>query len=84
MTLARRVVFETRNHRLETLKRHFSLGDEPSHRGLNDVLTTVRLFQTVMKQRLETAGIAGFETIARFSRRTPVAHCHALMRNVQE
>jgi DNA polymerase III epsilon subunit-like protein len=75
LTLARRVIDDTCNHRLETLKRHFGLGDERSHRGLNDVVTTVRLFQQVFRARLEPAGITGFDAVARFSRRTPVARC---------
>jgi DNA polymerase III epsilon subunit-like protein len=80
MTLARRVIEETPNHRLETLKHHFRLGDERSHRGLNDVLTTVRLFQHVLRERLEGAGIVGFETVARFSRRSPLARCREELR----
>lgn len=77
LTLARRVIDETPNHRLETLKQHFRLGTERSHRGLNDVLTTVRLFQSVIRERIEPAGIAGFDAVAKFSRRTPVARCLA-------
>lgn len=81
MTLARRVIDETPNHRLDTLKYHFRLGDERSHRGLNDVMTTVRLFQRVLRDRLEEAGIVGFDRIARFSRKTPLACCRAELRN---
>lgn len=80
LTLARRVIEETPNHRLETLKWHFQLGDERSHRGLNDVNTTVRLFQQVFRERLEAAGIVGFAAVSRFSRRTPVARCRAELR----
>jgi DNA polymerase III epsilon subunit-like protein len=80
MTLARRVIHETCNHRLETLKQHFRLGDERSHRGLNDVRTTVRLFQFVLRERLEPAGITGFDKVARFSRRTPVSRCREELR----
>lgn len=80
MTLARRVIDETPNHRLETLKQHFRLGDERSHRGLNDVKTTVRLFQQVFRDRLEPAGIVGFETVAKFSKRTPLSRCRQELR----
>ena len=80
MTLARRVIHETGNHKLETLKQHFKLGTERSHRGLNDVRTTVRLFQSVIRERLEPAGIVGFDKVAKFSRRTPVARCWAELR----
>jgi DNA polymerase III epsilon subunit-like protein len=79
MTLARRVVPEARNLKLDTLRNHFQLGDGPAHRGLNDVQAVVRLFQTVFQQRLEASGIVGFENIAAFSRKTPVAECLALI-----
>jgi len=79
MTLARRAIAETGNHRLETLKNHFRLSDAQSHRGLNDVITTVRLFEIVFRARLEAAGIVGFKKIAKFSRATPVAKCRALV-----
>lgn len=77
MTLARRVVRETANHRLETLKNHFQLSGGPSHRGLNDVRTVVDLFRGVFRERLESGGIVGFEAVARFSRKTPIARCRA-------
>ena len=80
MTLARRVVVETSNHRLETLKDHFRLSDAQSHRGLNDVITTVRLFERVLRDRLIGAGVTGFEKVARFSRATPVARCQERIR----
>jgi len=75
MTLARRVILETDNHKLETLKDYFKLSETPSHRGLNDVLTLVRLFQSLFKKRLEAASIVGFDTIAQFSRKIPVVEC---------
>jgi len=75
MTLARRVITETDNYKLETLKNHFGLSDGPSHKGLNDVQAVVRLFQSIFRERLEASGITGFEPVAEFSRRTPVARC---------
>jgi len=75
MTLARRVITETHNFKLETLKNHFKLADGPSHKGLNDARAVVRLFQTVFRERLVPPGIVGFDIIAQFSRRTPVASC---------
>ena len=84
MTLARRLIHETGNHRLETLKNHFSLHAGPSHRGLNDVLSVVALFRGVFRERLEPAGIVGFDSVARFSRKTPVAGCQAIIRQALE
>jgi len=75
LTLARRAITETPNLKLPTLKEHFNLSNNPSHRGLNDVESLVRLFSTVLRPRLEPAGISGFELIAKFSKLTPVAKC---------
>lgn len=75
LTLARRAITETKNLKLPTLKEHFKLSENPSHRGLNDVVSLVRLFRTVLRERLEPAGISGFEEIAKFSKATPVARC---------
>ena len=77
MTLARRVINETENHRLETLKDHFKLSTERSHQALNDVDVVVALFSTVFKDRLAQVGIVGFDTIAAFSKKVPVAKCIA-------
>lgn len=79
MTLARRAIPETRNYRLDTLKAHFGLGLEPSHKALNDVLVVARLFERVLRERLASAGIEGFTTVAAFSRRTPVRVCRELL-----
>jgi hypothetical protein len=77
MTLARRVINETENHRLETLKDYFKLSTEQSHKGLNDVAVVVSLFSKVFKSRLTPAGIVGFNNIAAFSKKVPVAKCIA-------
>lgn len=77
MALARRVIHETGNYRLETVKRHFRLTENRSHRGLNDVMTVVELFGRVFRERLVPPGVVGFEAVASFSRRTPVARCRA-------
>lgn len=75
MRLARRVIAETANYRLETLKKHFRLSGGPSHKALNDVHAVVRLFQSIFRERLEASGITGFETVAQFSCRTPIVRC---------
>jgi DNA polymerase III epsilon subunit-like protein len=75
LTLSRRAITETKNLKLPTLKEHFKLSSNPSHRGLNDVESLVRLFATVLRPRLEPAGISGFDELASFSRTTPVVSC---------
>jgi hypothetical protein len=79
MTLARRVIHETGNYRLETVKTHFRLSASRSHRGLNDVMTVVELFGGVFRQRLEPSGVVGFEAVAAFSRLTPIARCRSAL-----
>ncbi|MHA3774959.1 exonuclease domain-containing protein [Verrucomicrobiota bacterium sgz303538] len=82
MTLSRRVVREAANFKLETLKDHFALNSERSHLGRNDVVTLVNLFERVLAPRLYKAGIVGFEAVAEFSRRTPVAACQEQIHGV--
>jgi DNA polymerase III alpha subunit (gram-positive type) len=75
LTLARRVINETDNHRLETIKDHFKLSTEQSHKGINDVAVVVSLFSRIFKHRLSAAGITGFNNVAAFSKKVPVAKC---------
>lgn len=75
MTLSRRVIVETQNYKLDTLRAAFLLNEQRSHIGRNDVETLVSLFEKVLAPRLYQAGLVGFEAVAEFSRRTPVADC---------
>ncbi len=76
LTLARRVVRDTVNHRLDTLKTHFSLNlGGRSHQGHEDVETVTSLFERVLAPAMNRAGISGFAAVADFSRRTPVRSC---------
>ena len=75
LTLARRVVGDVANYRLETLKNRFALNNERSHRGRNDVETVVALFERVVSLHLSRTGILGYDAVAAFARRTPVAAC---------
>ena len=79
LTLTRRVVREVANYRLETVKNHFALNRERSHRGRNDVETTVALIERVVSPHLHRAGIHGFAAVAAFARRTPVVACLELV-----
>lgn len=80
LTLARRLVHETRTFRLEALKDRFGLPSRQSHRAENDVLTVVDLFEQVYRPRLEAAELDTFKSVAVFSRRTPLARCLELIR----
>jgi len=82
MTLARRTIVETPNYRLDTLKRHFQLGDERSHQALNDVFSVVRLFERVLQRRLAGMGLQDFAAVAAYSRKTPVRSCQDRIRDL--
>ncbi len=76
LTLSRRVVRDTSNFRLDTLKHHYGLNlGGRSHQGHEDVETVTALFEQVLAPSMERAGIVGFEAVADFSRRTPVRSC---------
>ena len=80
MMLARRLDLAVSSYRLEVLKQRFGLSASRSHQALNDVLTVVELFHKVYRPRLEPAGICAFDTIAAFSRKTPLAKCWEAVR----
>jgi len=75
MTLSRRTINGTLNYKLETLKEHFQLSINRSHRGRDDVEVLARLCEIIIAPRLKKAGICGFSAVASFSRETPVARC---------
>ena len=84
MLLCRRVIPETRSHRLSYLKEHFGLAGGQSHRALNDGTTTVELIRRVLQPKLSSAGLETFEAIARFSRHTPVRKCWEQIHNKEK
>jgi DNA polymerase III epsilon subunit-like protein len=81
LTLARRIIPEAENYKLETLKLMFTINTGASHRGRNDVATLVELMTRVIKPRLLNGGITGFSSVKEFSRRTPVAKCLDMIRS---
>jgi len=80
MMLARRVVWESRSYRLNVLSSCFQLTARRNHSAADDVATLVELFEKVYRPRLERAGVNGFEAVADFARRIPVAKCMNLIR----
>ena len=79
MTLSRRVLQGPVNFKLETLKEHFNLNAERSHRGRQDVETLTALFERVLSPKIYQAGLYGFDAIREFARRTPIASCQELI-----
>jgi DNA polymerase III epsilon subunit-like protein len=81
MLLGRRVVPETRCHSLDHLRDYYKLNPGGrSHRAEHDVHTVVEMFCRIYRPRLERAGLNTFDSVADFSRRTPVAQCIDIIR----
>ena len=76
LTLARRVIKDVSNYRLDTLKAHFGVNQGTrSHEGRHDVETVALVFERVIAPALLQAAIGGFANVAEFSRRSPVGDC---------
>lgn len=75
LLLSRRVIAGLASFRLDVLKRHFCLNEGQSHKALNDVQTVVKLFTTIIKPRLEFAGLITFPQWVDFSRQQPISKC---------
>ena len=80
LTLARRVIRDVENYKLDTLKLRFGLNlAARSHEGRHDVETVTLLFEQVLAPKIYQSGLFGFEAVADFARRTPVAVCLELI-----
>jgi DNA polymerase-3 subunit epsilon len=75
LMLSRRVVDETKSYTLDALRLAFGISADFAHRAFGDVDTMVTLFQRVFRPRLEEAGVASFDDVVEFARKTPVAKC---------
>ncbi len=82
MLLGRRVIPEIGCHGLDHLQDHFNLNPGGrSHRAKHDVQTVLEMFERIYRPRLERAGLTTFESVAKFSRRTPVMECINLIQS---
>ncbi len=79
MSLSRRVIDETPNYKLQTLKDYFGLNTGTSHRGANDVTTVVNLCRQIIRARLDPLRLETFADLVAFSKETPVAKCLSLV-----
>ena len=80
LTLARRVIRDVENYKLDTLKLRFGLNlNARSHEGRHDVETVTLLFEQVLAPKIYQSGLFGFDAVADFARRTPVAACLELI-----
>ena len=85
MLLGRRVIPETRGHSLDHLRDCFNLNpDGRAHRAKFDVGTVVDMFCNIYRPRLERAALTTFESVAGFSRQTPVAECIDIIRKASK
>lgn len=75
LMLSRRLVNECKSYRLDALRDTFRVSKVDAHRAFADVGALVELFERVFRPRLEASGLVTFESIAEFSKKTPVAKC---------
>lgn len=75
MTLSRRAIGETSNHKLDTISAHFNLKTGRSHHAASDVHAVVQLFSQVLAPRLEPLNFQSIDDLSKFSKKTPVAKC---------
>lgn len=78
LTLARRIIYESKSHKLEVLKGLFRLTQNESHRALNDVTTVVELFQGEYRRRLEAINITSYDEISALTK-MPIARCREMV-----
>lgn len=71
LKVARRLIPEAPDHKLETLKGLFRLNPVQGHRALNDIATLVELFQGEYRRRLELLGVTKYEQIAAMADEAP-------------
>ena len=81
MMLARRALPECSSFSLSALNKRLRLVDGNLQGALPDVQALVRLVRDFLGPRLTAAGIVGFEAVAEFARRNPVAKCQQLIRD---
>lgn len=79
MTLSRRVIDESPDYKLQTLKDHFGLDTGTSHHAANDVATVADLCRRVIGARLEPLCFETFADLVAFSKKTPIAKCLSLV-----
>jgi DNA polymerase III epsilon subunit-like protein len=81
MLLGRRVIPETGGHSLDYLRDCFKLNPGGrTHQARHDVETVVEMICNIYRPRLERAGLTSFDSVADFSRQTPVAECIDIIR----
>jgi len=77
----RRVIPETGGHSLDYLRDCFNLNPGGrTHQAQHDVGTVVEMIWNIYRPRLESAGLTTFDSVADFSRQTPVAECIDIIR----
>ena len=79
LTLARRVIPETPNYKLETLNIVLALTPSKLHGAMPDVQALVKLCCEYYAPRLNRGGIDGFENVAIFARKTPISKCRSIV-----
>lgn len=83
-SLARRALPECSTHRLDYLRERFSLAGSRPHSALGDVEATTDLLTRVIFPRLSVSGFPTIQSVAAFSRQTPIQLCHFLASGLTE
>jgi DNA polymerase-3 subunit epsilon len=83
-SLARRALPECSTHRLDHLRTRYSLVGSRPHSALGDVEATTDLLTRVIFPRLSAFGFPTIQSVANFSRLTPIQFCHFLATGLTE
>jgi DNA polymerase III epsilon subunit-like protein len=82
--LSRRALPECSSHRLDYLRTRFSLTGSRPHSALGDVEATSDLLTRFIFPRLSSLGFPTIQSIAAFSKLTPIQFCHFLAAGMPE
>jgi DNA polymerase III epsilon subunit-like protein len=75
LMLCRRVIGDADSYSLSYLADRFNINSSYAHRAFGDVDTLTSLFTSVIHPRVESIGLESFESLAEFSKKTPIAKC---------
>ncbi len=84
LMLCRRVIGDAESYSLSYLAQRFDINASSAHRAFGDVDTLTSLFTSVIHPRIKSIGLDSFESLAAFSKKTPVAKCLSSLSSPQK
>jgi DNA polymerase III epsilon subunit-like protein len=84
LMLCRRVIGDAESYSLSYLAQRFDINARSAHRAFGDVDTLTSLFTSIIHPRIQSIGIDSFESLAEFSKKTPVAKCLSSLSSAQK